>query len=256
MALCYHGVGISTAAEDPEFLRVPPKRFRAQVELLQSAGYEFMTVSDLADRLGSGAPPNGTAVLSFDDGWHDNHEVVLPLLQEYGISATVYVTTGLVGQVNPWTRDGARMMNADELRDLVKAGFEIGAHTVSHPDLSQLDREACLREMVDSRAELEQITGQRVRTFAYPYCKYGPEAISAAREAGFDAVVTCHGRGSWERFEIKRAAITGKDGLASFLLKVYDLYDPLFCSTPGLVVRDLTRGGRARTRRAMERRVR
>jgi peptidoglycan/xylan/chitin deacetylase (PgdA/CDA1 family) len=137
--LCYHGVGPSTTRIDPGFLRVEPAAFRAQLDLLLEAGFEFVTVAEFVERAAGGRPPPGLIALSFDDGMDDNHEHVLPILRERGLPATVYVTTGLIGKRNPWmARDsGARMMSAEELGDLVLAGFEVGAHTVTHPDLSQ-----------------------------------------------------------------------------------------------------------------------
>ncbi len=242
----YHGVGPSTAAEDTRNLRVRPERFRAQVELLRDAGFEFVTVAELACRAAGGTPPPGMVALSFDDGMADNHSVLLPLLREYGITATVYVATGMIGAPNPWMGEGARMMTANELRDLHAAGVELGAHTVSHPDLSTLTRAACLDEMVASRRAIEELTGAPVRTFAYPFCRYGPEAVAAASEAGFEAAVTCEGRGSWRRFEMKRAMLTGKDGLPSFMLKLLDAYQPLFDSPPGRLLRVSTRAARRR----------
>ena len=248
----YHGVGRRSPAEDPRNLDVTPARFREHVELLADAGFEFVTVATLAERAEGGSPPPGLIALSFDDGMEDNHSVLLPLLAEYGIPATVYVVTGMIGKRNPWmgADSQARMMTADELCDLAAAGIELGAHTVSHPDLSSLSREACLREMIESREALEQLTGRTVRTFAYPYCRYGAEAVAAAREAGFLAAVTCEGRGGWEPLEMKRGMVTGKDGLASFMLKLTDAYQPLFESPPGYVVRVATRGARERLRAA------
>jgi peptidoglycan/xylan/chitin deacetylase (PgdA/CDA1 family) len=253
LILCYHGVAPSRASEDPEFLRVDPARFRAEVEMLLEAGFEFMTVADLAARAAGAPPPPGLAALSFDDGMDDNHAVVMPLLAEYGIPATVYVTTGMIGQPNPWISESARMMTREELLELHAAGFELGAHTVTHPDMSQLGREACAREIGESRALLEELTGTPVRTFAYPFCKYGPEALAAVEEAGFDAAVTCQGRGSWARYEMKRALITGKDGLPSFVLKAWDAYGPLFHSPPGRAVRAGTRTARRQVRALRER---
>ncbi len=254
VVLCYHGVGRTSTAEDPHFLRVPPGRFRAQVELLLNADYRFVRVSELGAQIRDGGSLHGLAALSFDDGWEDNHGVVLPILRSYGVPATVFVTTGLIAKPNPWTRDGARMMNVDQLCELVAAGFEIGAHTVSHPDLSRLDQATCLQEMTESRDTLAQIVGQSIDSFAYPYCAYGPAAVAAAQEAGFEVAVTCHGRGSWRQWEVKRAAITGKDGLLSFLLKIHYRYDPLFNSPAGRTVRELTRSTRSHARQLMERR--
>lgn len=253
--LCYHGVAESNSVADPHFLRVSPSAFRTQIELLRDAGFEFVTVAELAERAGGGTPPPGLVALSFDDGMDDNHRVALPILREYGLPATIYVATGLIGQPNPWIAPGAgtRMMTEEELLEVAAAGIELGAHTVSHPDLSGLGMQDCLREMVDSRDALNRLTGKQVRTFAYPFCKYGAEALTAAREAGFEAAVTCHGRGSWAPLEMKRSMITGKDGLPSFVMKLAEIYDPLFESAPGRAARAGTRSSRRWLRSVRER---
>jgi peptidoglycan/xylan/chitin deacetylase (PgdA/CDA1 family) len=252
--LLYHGVGPSNTRIDPGFLRVRPAVFRAQIELLREAGFEFVTVAEFAERADGREPPRGLVALSFDDGMDDNHAVVLPILREHGLRATVYVTTGLIGKPNPWMapESQARMMTVDELRDLVAADFEIGAHTVTHPDLSQLDFESCLREVRESRLALERLLGVTVRTFAYPACHYGPAALAAVRSAGFTAAVTCQGLGSWRPFELQRSLVSGKDGMPSFLLKVAGLYQPLIDSVPGRGVRAVTRGIRMRWRTSHE----
>jgi peptidoglycan/xylan/chitin deacetylase (PgdA/CDA1 family) len=257
VVLCYHGVARSTPDLDPEFLQVHPDRFRRQVELLLDAGFRFVTVAELAERLDGGEPEPGLAALSFDDGWHDNHEIVLPLLQELGVPFTVYVATGLIGKPNPWLAPaaGARMMTEHELRELAAAGVELGAHTVSHADLTLLGGEECEREIRDSRESLEAIAGQPVRTFAYPFCKYDATALSTVERLGFDAAVTCQGRGGWSRYELGRALVTGKDGVPSFVLKLADAYQPLFESLPVRVLRRTTRGARGRVRAVIARRA-
>jgi peptidoglycan/xylan/chitin deacetylase (PgdA/CDA1 family) len=246
--LAYHGVAPSDPGEDPHNLRVPPTRFRAQVEALLDAGFEIVTVTDLAERAGGREPPPGLVALSFDDGMEDNHSVLLPILREYGIPATVYVTTGLIGEANPWLapKSGARMMTEGELRELAGAGVELGAHTVTHPDMSLMGHEECLREMTESREVLERLIGAPVTTFAYPFCRYNAAAVAAAADAGFLAAVTCEGRGDWSPYEMGRAMITGKDGWPSFLLKASDVYQPLFDSRAGKLLRASTRSVRAR----------
>jgi peptidoglycan/xylan/chitin deacetylase (PgdA/CDA1 family) len=250
VVLLYHGVGPSNPRIDPGFLRVEPAAFRAQLDLLVEAGFEFVTVAELAERLEGPEPPPGLVALSFDDGMDDNHGVVLPILRERGLRATVYVATGLIGKPNPWmsSDSGARMMTVAELRDLASAGFEIGAHSVTHPDLSPLDFEDCFREASESKLALERLLGVSVRTFAYPFCFYGPAAVAAVRAAGFDAAVTCQRLGSWNRYELKRSLISGKDGTATFLLKVGGLYEPLAMSIPGRAARAVVRRARARRR--------
>ena len=255
--LSYHGVAESNAHVDPEFLRVSPSAFRGQLDVLTGAGFEIVTVAELARRAGGGPPPPGLATLSFDDGMDDNHSDLLPILREYGVPATVYVTTGLIGKPNPWMAPGSsRMMIDDELLDLHRAGVELGAHTVTHPNMEELSYDECLAEMTQSRDYLRDLTGERVATFAYPFCKYGDDAKRAARDAGFDAAVTCQWRGSWEPYELKRVMITGKDGPPSFALKLWEVYGPLFHSAAGRAVRTGTRGARRRVRDALEARGR
>jgi peptidoglycan/xylan/chitin deacetylase (PgdA/CDA1 family) len=192
--------------------------------------------------------------LSFDDGMDDNHSTLLPILKARNAVATVYVTTGLIGQENPWMAPGtSRMMVEDELRDLVAAGVELGAHTVTHPNLAEMGYDDCLREMVESRDRVAEISGQPVRTFAYPFCAFGDDAVRAARDAGFEAALTCQWQGSWEPYTMKRVMIGGKDGPSSFLLKLYELYGPLFHSPAGRAFRVSTRALRSRVRAVRER---
>jgi peptidoglycan/xylan/chitin deacetylase (PgdA/CDA1 family) len=248
--VAYHGVDVVSPGDDPENLCVSPARFRAQLDLLLRAGFELVTVAELAERAAGGEPPPGLASLSFDDGLEDNHRVVLPILRELGVPATVYVATGFIGRQNEWIGRPSRYMTEEELRELARAGFELGAHSVSHPDLSALDREACRREVGESVAAVEAIAGVPVRTFAYPFCTYGDDAVAAVREAGLLAAVTCEGRGDWSPYTMKRALITGKDGRASFAAKLWDVYQPAFESPPGRAVRFATRGLRLRARAA------
>ena len=255
MILAHHSVATGPRSEDPLFLRVHPDRFREQLEVMLAAGYSFVTVAEFARRIGPDGPPTGLAALSLDDGLRDNHAVVLPILREYGVSATVYVTTGLIGKTYPWMNGDVPMMVEDEVRELADAGIEIGAHTITHPNMAELDHAQCLTEMTESRRELERITGRTVETFAYPACHYGHAAVAAAEEAGFLAAVTCGGAGSWDRFTIKRSLITGKDGLPSFALKVAGVYQGLFDGRAGRITRHVTRPLRTRARALIDRRA-
>src|SRR5438309_11176576 len=238
VVLGYHGVAASKLREDLSLLQVSPARFRRHIELLLGAGFSFVTMAELARRAGGGTPEPGLAAVTFDDGLRNNHTTAMPILAEYGIPATVYVTIGFIGGVSPWigpAGDGA-MMDEPELRELAAAGWELGAHTMTHPDLSTLDYDACLREIEDGRVELERIGGVSVETFAYPFGRYGPAALAAARDSAVIAAVTT-GSGSWERYEITRAMIGAIDPLPVVLLKLTDRYEPLLRSAPARAAR-------------------
>jgi peptidoglycan/xylan/chitin deacetylase (PgdA/CDA1 family) len=238
VVLGYHGVAKSRLRDDLSLLQVSPSRFRRHVELLLSAGFSFVTLAELARRAGGGTPEPGLAAVTFDDGMRNNHTTALPILSEYGIPATVYVTIGFIGGVSPWigSPDDGAMMDEPELRELAGAGWELGAHTMTHADLSTLDYDACLSEIEGSRQELERIGGVSVETFAYPFGRYGPAALAAARDAEVIAAVTT-GSGSWEPYEMTRAMIGAVDPLAVILLKLTDRYEPLLQSPPARMAR-------------------
>jgi peptidoglycan/xylan/chitin deacetylase (PgdA/CDA1 family) len=246
--LGYHGIAAANLLDDLSLLLVPPARFRRQLELMLAAGFRFVTLAELVQD-GSGKPPPGFAVVTFDDGMRNNHNVALPILRELGIPATVFVTIDFIGGSSPWVGaggDGA-MLSEAELRDLVRAGWELGAHTMTHADLSQLDYEQCRREIAQSREALERTFGVEVRTFAYPFGRYGPAALAATRDAGLLAAVTT-GSGSWARYELTRAMIGAADPLPIVLLKLTDRYEPLLRTPPLRVLRWASRRMRTAVR--------
>jgi len=83
------------------------------------------------------------------------------------------------------------MLTSGQVRALVEAGMEIGAHTVTHPILANLPEDAARREIVEGRRQLEAITGRPVTLFAFPNGKPGRDYTSAhvaiVRDAGFKA---------------------------------------------------------------------
>lgn len=253
LVLCHHGVGVVGREEDPLLLRVPPARLREQLQMIGDAGFEFRTVSELlADRGGDGRPRPGVAALSFDDGMRDNHSMALPMLRDLGIPATFYIATGFIGARNPFLppATGERMMNPAELRDLAAAGMELGGHTVSHPDLSQLSYDDCLHEIATGRQQLLDATGVLATTFAYPFGLYADPARAAARDAGFDAAVTCNGLGSEDDpFAMPRTLLWGTDRPWAFVGKTTGAYQRAFDQSAVRLMRDKTRRVRHGLRR-------
>lgn len=87
-------------------------------------------------------------------------------------------------------RASHRAMTRAELRDLAHSGIAIGAHTVSHPKLSQLSIEAATQEIRASREACEALVDAPVRTFAYPFGDHDDKTVEAVRREGFDLAVT------------------------------------------------------------------
>jgi peptidoglycan/xylan/chitin deacetylase (PgdA/CDA1 family) len=255
--LGYHGIADSALKDDLFLLQLPPSRFRAQLEMLLDAGFRFETVAELAREAAGGSPPPGIAAVSFDDAMRNVRLNALPILRELGIVATMYVPTDWLGRTSPWIAPGGdgAILRADELHDLVDAGWELGAHTLTHADLSQLDYDGARREIEGSCAALREIAGVEVQTLAYPFGHYGPNAIAAARDAGLLAAVTT-GSGSWAPYELTRAMIGGADPFAIVMLKLTDRYEPMVRTPPLRIARHFSKQARhrigERRRRATE----
>jgi len=113
---------------------------------------------------------------SWDDGDVWNLKLAEKLASR-GLPATFYIPTGALGQ--------GSTMTVAQLRELDNSGFEIGAHTVSHPVLSDLTGETLKREVVDCKRTLEHILGREVPSFAYPKGRKNSEVARRLEEAGY-----------------------------------------------------------------------
>jgi peptidoglycan/xylan/chitin deacetylase (PgdA/CDA1 family) len=109
-----------------------------------------------------------------------------------------------------------RTLSDRELAALVRNGLvEIGAHTVTHPELSALPEAAQHREIADSRAALERIVGEPVRSFAYPYGDRSPATASIVSRLQFASAVTTDAGVVYNRsprFELPRTIVEDVDG--------------------------------------------
>jgi peptidoglycan/xylan/chitin deacetylase (PgdA/CDA1 family) len=239
--LGYHGIGDCSRADDPSLLQISPVLFEAQLRLLLEAGFRFITVAALAAKLTAGEPAEGFAAVSFDDGMRNNLTAAAPILARLAIPATVYIAVGFIAGHSPWIcgPEGA-MLNRQEILRLHAEGWEIGAHTITHPDMSNLSYQECLAEITESRRMLEELTGAAVKTFAYPFGNYGPAALAASRDSGLLASVTT-GSGKWEPHELTRTMVNSGDPMAVVVLKLLDCYEPMLANRPMRLARDFRR---------------
>lgn len=135
--------------------------------------------------------PARPIILTFDDGYLDNYTNLLPLMQQYGYRGVLYLLGDAEVRYNRWDLDAdpteprADIMSPEQKRAFVAAGWEIGAHTQSHPRLSTLPLPAAAAEIVQSKAALETAFQTEIATFAYPYGDLSDEVKNAVRAAGF-----------------------------------------------------------------------
>ncbi len=189
-------------------LSVPPRVFARGLSHLHELGYRTASLSEIARRLEQRKPlGDRTIVITFDDGFRSVHEAALPVLQRLQWTATVFLAVGAVGRGETMHAiDDRPMLSWDQARDLVDAGLEIGAHSMTHPDLTRLPAERVEAEMEGSRAVIEDRLGVAVTSFAYPYGRHDARARAIARRH-FDCACTTRlalvGPGS-DRYALER----------------------------------------------------
>lgn len=138
----------------------------------------------LLDRV-VGHPERHRLAITFDDGNSSDLAIAVPELLERGLSATFFVLTGRVGR--------AGSLSAADVVELQANGMKIGSHGIEHSDLTALAPEALAVELEHSRAELEDICGAPVRSFAIPFGRYNRSVLHALFKAGYHTVYTSDG---------------------------------------------------------------
>lgn len=249
LCLAYHGVERVRLRDDPYRLFTAPDALRRHIARLRRWGYTFTTFGELAARAEAGpAAAAGCVALTFDDGFADNHSVLLPLLADEQVPATVFVVSGRLGQPNhavPWRRS----LRDDEVRDLHRAGVEIGSHTVDHVDLSTVGYDEALDQWRRSKASLEELLDAPVETAAYPYGRAGDIAARACRDAGLRAACRTGGEGSWsDPWNLPRQDMINGATAIGLWLKRDDRYQPLVRTFPGRAARGVYRRAHALVR--------
>jgi peptidoglycan/xylan/chitin deacetylase (PgdA/CDA1 family) len=190
LVLCYHAV----SEHLPASLAVAPKDLERQLGLLVRRGYRSVGFTDAV------VPGEGKRLaITFDDGFASVRDLGLPILERLGLTATMFVPTAYPGSEEPmawsgidrWSREGygREMLSLDvpDLVDLAERGWEIGAHSHTHPHLSRLGPSELEEELTRPKAQLEEWLGRSCTSIAYPYGDFSEAVIEASGRAGYTA---------------------------------------------------------------------
>lgn len=175
--LMYHSVG-----DEPDNEAViSPKLFAEHMRFLHQEGYQPISLEELYGYLTEKKPlPLKPVVLTFDDGYRDTYETVLPVLKKYGFKSTMFIPVAEIG----------RNLTLKELQEMKAAGMEIASHSLTHRDLSAMSPAQQAEEIARSKQELDRLLAQDTRFFCYPYGTYNAATLKILRENGFKLSVT------------------------------------------------------------------
>jgi peptidoglycan/xylan/chitin deacetylase (PgdA/CDA1 family) len=180
--LTYHSI-----SEGRSPLQIGPSLFAEQMQWLHD-NVRVVPLADVVSALVEGRPlAKRTVALTFDDGFSDFYTSAAPVLRRLNLPVTIFVLTGLCGKSNNWSGQDGGWINQHALLDwrqvaeLAQQGFQFGAHSISHPVLSDLPLDEAKHEVADSKAELQDRTGQAVDFFAYPFGRWCPAVRSVVQ---------------------------------------------------------------------------
>lgn len=204
------------------------------LSLLKDEGYTTLRAGDLLAGWPSVVGTERAVLLTFDDGYAAQRDVVADLLKRFGMTATFFVLSSLVGERRVSRRFAGAdrsFLSADDLRQMDRDGFEIGSHSHTHPLIGRLPPDQVEQELRVSKQALEQGLGHAITSFAYPYGRRG--AFSAAtrgalERAGYRTAFTMEGlrvTPSSDLLRLPRTSVDRLDSMTTFRRKLEGYYD-------------------------------
>lgn len=218
--LMYHRIGEQTSGWDRHYA-VTPATFAAQMKGLARHGYQACSLHAFLDWLDDRAElPEGSFLITFDDGFCGVVDHALPVLASLDWPATVFMVSRRIGAPADWANaagsdDRSRhLMDEAELRRLMSAGWAVQSHGRHHLDLTQLDERGLDDELAGSRSDLAELTGQTVDVLAYPFGRHDGQVTSRVRQAGYRAAFSVQpgfNRRDADRLALRRLDVFGTD---------------------------------------------
>lgn len=229
--LMYHNIGEPPDGAKLRGLYVRTGAFGRQMWLLKLLGYRGVSMSEAMPYL-RGEKTGKVVAITFDDGYYDTLEQALPVLNTFGFTATCYFVSGRLGGYNDWDAAALNvnkpLMTAEQMLAWHAAGMEVGAHSRTHPRLSQCTDAQLADELAGSKQDLQALTGSPVTQFCYPYGDLDERVAEAACKAGYAAATTVQrGRATpgEDAMLLRRILVSGSNTLVHFMLKLLTRYE-------------------------------
>lgn len=197
-------------------LSIRPEDFERHMAYLARAKKPVALARVVAHVEGGERLSSGSVAVTFDDGYHDLVETVLPIIKKYQIPVSVFLTSDLELATN---RNGTRRLSAEEVRMLADEPLvSIESHGMTHRNFATLYPDQLTQELSGSIEAIESLTSIRPRFFAYPFGSRCLVVEEAVRDAGYDAAFAITEgliSGGDDRFSLRRIQV---DRTMSFLL--------------------------------------
>jgi len=182
---CFHSV-----SDDDWLFSVPPRAFELLIKSLSDSKEIVKLDGLLHEELDK---KNNKVAITFDDGYEDVFSSAYPILKKYKVKACVFISGlpddyGKFGSLND-----KKLLDVKQIKTLKKAGWDIGYHTATHPDLRKFDSSKLSEEIVNSKKRIEKILGFEIEYFAYPYGLFNKKVVDVVKTAGYKFAFTVAG---------------------------------------------------------------
>lgn len=223
--LCYHRFAENCKSSNC----MPAHVFEKQMRYLKQNNYRVISLGKLYHFLQyRHSLPERSVVITIDDGYRSAYDIAYPILNEFGFKATLFIYTDYVG-----ISEGAITWN--QLREMKGRGFEVGAHTITHCDLTKVqegeDDQAYLerirKELIVSKQIIDKELKQDTAYLAYPYSNYNQRVLLIVEEVGYKLGLTVQRGGNpffADPLTLKRDPIIKKD-MESFMGRLKSFHE-------------------------------
>ena len=131
-------------------LFVKPAEMEKQIQYLVENGYTPIWFEDLVNVDKIEKP----VILTYDDGYMDNYVDLFPILQKYGVKATIFMITGNIDNRQTY-------LTSAQIKEMAQSGLvSFQSHTVTHPYLRGQSYETQEYELTQSKLDLVRLTGK------------------------------------------------------------------------------------------------
>jgi peptidoglycan/xylan/chitin deacetylase (PgdA/CDA1 family) len=215
--LVYHSIERTGSPDTPHKINLRAPLFEEQIKSVSRSGKRDM-------------------IVTFDDGFGNFFDNAFPVILRYNIKTILFITTDFIDGKMSFDAffggsAGVKPLSWRQIKEISGSGVEIGSHTLSHPDLTKLSRDAAYREISESKKKIEDATGRKVRYFAYPFGSaraFNGRIKQLVKESGYERAYTnimgFNGAGS-DPYELRRIRVYSNDNMFRFKMKVKGAYN-------------------------------
>lgn len=187
--LMYHSVSYNKV-----LYAISSEKFAWQMAYLKRNGFNVISLARLVNLIKNKKQilPK-SVIITFDDGYEDNYLAAWPILKKYNFPATIFLTTGLIGDYRHSQSQDImfKTLNWEQIKEMYNSGLvDFEPHNVNHIKLAKLSKEEAKGEILDSRQIIEENLNKKCLFFCYPYGSYNEETLRILKENNFEAALT------------------------------------------------------------------